>query len=68
MQTKTYTVPNISCKHCTHTITMELSDLDGVKDVQADAQTKLVTVTFEAPATEQLILDTLAEINYPVAE
>jgi copper chaperone CopZ len=65
METKTYIVPNISCKHCTHTIGMELSDLEGVKSVEADVQSKQVKVTFEAPANDQLIKNTLAEINYP---
>ena len=68
MKTVTYSVPNISCKHCTHTISMELSDLEGVSKVEADVQTRLVTVTFDAPASEQQIIDTLAEINYPIAE
>ena len=36
MTTKTFTVPNISCGHCTHTIEMELRDLAGVKEVKAD--------------------------------
>jgi len=67
MNTVTYTVPNISCKHCTHTITMELSEIEGVTNVEADVMTQLVKVTFDAPATEQIIKDTLAEINYPAA-
>lgn len=65
MQTITFSVPNISCNHCTHTITMELSDIQGVSEVDADAQTKLVKVSFEPPATEEQLLETLAEINYP---
>lgn len=64
----TYTVPNISCKHCVHTIKMELSELAGVQSVEGDVATKRVTVTFEAPATEETIKALLAEINYPVAE
>jgi copper chaperone CopZ len=68
MKTVTYTVPNISCKHCTHTIAMELSEVEGVSEVDADVQSQLVKVTFEEPATEQKIIDTLAEINYPVAQ
>jgi len=67
MNTVTYTVPNISCKHCTHTITMELSEIEGVTNVEADVMTQLVKVTFDAPASEQIIKDTLAEINYPAA-
>ncbi len=68
MKSAAYSVPNISCKHCTHTITMELSEIQGVAKVDADVQTQLVKVDFEEPATEQEIKNTLAEINYPAAE
>ena len=68
MKSVTYAVPNISCHHCTHTITMELSEIDGVSKVDADVQTRLVSITFDEPATEQILKDTLAEINYPVIE
>jgi copper chaperone CopZ len=60
-----YNVPNISCEHCVHTIKTELEDLDGVRSVEGDFQTKQVTVTFEAPATEQQIVALMTEINYP---
>jgi len=65
MKTVTLKVPNISCKHCTHTITMELSDIPGVSEVDADVQTHLVKVTYQEPATEQTLKDTLIAINYP---
>lgn len=68
MNQVTYTVPNISCKHCVHTIKMELSELAGVQSVEGDVATKRITVTFETPATEDAIKALLAEINYPVAE
>ncbi len=67
MKTVTYSIPNISCKHCTHTITMELSDIEGVKNVDADVKTKRVTIEFDDPATEEIIRSTLVEINYPAA-
>ena len=65
MTTVTYTIPNISCKHCVHTISMELNEMAGVSSVQGDADSKKVTVTFEAPATLELIETTLADIDYP---
>ena len=65
MTTKTYSVPAIHCSHCVHTIQMELGELKGVKTVKADATTKKVEVTFEPPATEEMIVKTLKEINYP---
>ncbi len=67
MKTVTYTIPNISCMHCVHTIKTEVSDLQGVKAVDANAQTKLTTITFDAPATEEQIVELLKEINYAPA-
>ena len=67
MTTVTYTIPNISCGHCVHTIKSEVSELPGVKTVVADVATKAATITFDNPATEEKIKTLLAEINYPVA-
>jgi copper chaperone len=68
MTTETYTIPSISCSHCVHTIKMEVGELAGVQSVEADAQTKQATITFEAPATDASIRSLLAEIDYPVAD
>ena len=65
MTTVTYTVPAISCGHCTHTIENEVGELVGVQSVKADETTKKVEITFDAPANEQVIKALLAEINYP---
>ncbi len=65
MTTIKYSVPNISCMHCVHTIQTEVSDLTGVKSVKADADSKAVEIVFDAPATEEKIKQLLAEINYP---
>lgn len=67
MTTVTYSIPNISCNHCVHTVTMEVSDLEGVKSVVADLDMKQATITYEPPATETSIKDLPAEIDYPVA-
>lgn len=67
MKTVTYTIPNISCSHCVHTITTEVSDVAGVKTVVADKDSKQAVITFDLPATEELIVATLTEINYPPA-
>lgn len=64
METKTYNIPAINCMHCVHTIKTELGELDGVKSVEGDFQTKKVVVQFEAPATEEKIVSLLTEINY----
>jgi len=67
MKTVTYSIPNISCGHCVHTIKMEVADLEGVQSVDASADSKTATILFDLPATEESIKTLLAEINYPVA-
>jgi len=67
MTTIKYSVPNISCGHCVHTIQMEVADLEGVQSVQANQESQVVEITFDDPATEEDIKTLLAEINYPVA-
>jgi copper chaperone len=68
MQTVTFSVPNINCGHCVHTIQTELADLEGVTSVQADSTKKTVVVGFQNPADEEKILALLAEINYPAVK
>jgi len=68
MSSKTFTVPNISCGHCTHTIETELGDLAGVQSVKAEQDTKQVTVTWDAPANWESIKTLLKEIDYAPAE
>lgn len=40
MTTVTYSVPAMHCDHCTHTIEMEVGELQGVQAVKADLSTK----------------------------
>jgi copper chaperone len=67
MSSKTFEVPNISCGHCVMTIKNEVADLAGVKNVNADQATRMVTVEWDAPATWDQIQALLVEINYPPA-
>jgi copper chaperone CopZ len=65
MTNLTLHVPNISCAHCVHTIKTEVGELPGVKTVEANEQTKMVTIAFEPPADRAGIEALLAEIDYP---
>jgi len=67
MQTVNFNIPSISCGHCVHTIKMEVSDVEGVTSVEADPGTKIASVTFDPPATEEKIVAVLKEINYAPA-
>ena len=65
METKTFSIPNISCGHCTRSIENELSEMAGVSSVAGSPADKTVTVNWDAPASEATIRATLKEINYP---
>jgi copper chaperone len=43
-ETATYTVPAIHCAHCVASIREEVSEVEGVDDVDVDLDTKIVTV------------------------
>ncbi len=62
---KTYTIPNIHCQHCVHTVKMELEELDGVEKVDVDLNTKKASVSMTSPEVEEEVLKTLTEIGYP---
>jgi copper chaperone CopZ len=68
MHSKTFSVPNISCGHCVHTIQEEVAEVEGVQRVQADEATRQVIVEWESPATWEQIEAKLIEINYPPAQ
>jgi len=65
MQSKTFSVPNISCDHCVMSIKTELSEIEGVTNVTGSADTKKITVEWDAPATLESLKSALKEINYP---
>ena len=65
MNSKTVTVPNISCGHCVHTIELEVGELAGISSVKANEASKQVTIEWDEPATWEKIEALLQEINYP---
>ena len=43
-ETVTYTVPAIHCAHCAMSIREEVSEVEGVEDVDVDLDSKVVTI------------------------
>lgn len=68
METKTFTVPNISCGHCVMSIKKEFAEMEGVSKVEGDPAGKSITLEWDAPATLEKIKATLQEINYPATD
>jgi copper chaperone CopZ len=68
MESKKFSIQNISCRHCVMTIKNELSEIKGVSNVEGDPDSKTVTVKWDSPATLNAIKEKLKEINYPASE
>lgn len=58
--------PDISCQHCVAAIKNSVGKLNGVSTVEADADSKLVSITFDPSLISQSQIEsTLAEEGYP---
>ena len=64
MTTTTYQVTGMTCEHCAHAVTGELTSLDGVSDVRIDlnpGSESAVTVTSDAPLSTEAVAAALDE-------
>ena len=68
MAERVYSVPDVSCEHCVSAITKELSQIDGVQNVQVDLTSKQVTVVASDNVAEQQIRDGIDEAGFDIAE
>jgi copper chaperone CopZ len=59
-----YQVSGMTCSHCEQAITKEVSAIDGVTAVQADAQAGTVTVTATREIAEAAIRAAVDEAGY----
>lgn len=69
MSTTTFTVDGMTCGHCVHALSTELSALDGVTDVQVElvaGGSSPVTVTSAAPLADDVVAAAVVEAGYAV--
>ena len=67
MTTATYSVDGMTCAHCVHHVTSEITTLPGVQDVQIDlvvGGSSSVTVTSEAPLDRAAVEAAVVEAGY----
>ncbi|WP_353650249.1 heavy-metal-associated domain-containing protein [Nakamurella sp. A5-74] len=67
MSTATYTVTGMTCAHCIASVTEELNELDGVNEVAVDLASGAVTVTSDAPLTDDAVKTAVEEAGYQLA-
>ncbi|MFJ4837534.1 heavy-metal-associated domain-containing protein [Streptomyces sp. NPDC088746] len=62
--TTVYEVKGMTCGHCEGAVTEEVSGIEGVTSVQAEAATGRVTVTAAAPLTDDAVRAAVDEAGY----
>lgn len=61
---KEFTVPSMSCQHCVNAITKEVSQLDGVQNVNIDLNTKRVKVQTSEQVSTDEVVNAIKEAGY----
>ncbi len=67
MSVHVYRVPDVSCEHCVHAITSELGKIDGVRKVDVNLDSKLVTVEAEEIVSDAELRAGIDEAGYDIA-
>jgi copper chaperone CopZ len=67
MSTATYTVTGMTCAHCVHAVTEEVTAVPGVTDVQVDLETGALTVTSDSPVDDEAVAAAVDEAGYALA-
>ena len=65
-ETVTYSVPGIHCAHCGMSIREEVSEVEGVEDVDVDLDAKVVTIRGRE-LSDQRLRAAIAEAGYEAA-
>jgi copper chaperone CopZ len=64
MSTTTWTVQGMTCGHCVHAVTTEISAIPGVADVTVDLASGLVTVTADPDPSPEAVAAAVDEAGY----
>ncbi|GGU26902.1 heavy-metal-associated domain-containing protein [Lentzea flava] len=67
MAESTFTVKGMTCGHCVSSVTEEVSQISGVRQVDVDLPTGKVTITSDEPVAEDAVRAAVSEAGYELA-
>lgn len=67
MTQATYTVTGMTCGHCVSSVTEEISEIDGVQQVDVELETGKVTVTGDESVSDDAVRAAVTEAGYQLA-
>jgi copper chaperone len=62
----TWTVTGMTCGHCVASVTEEVQELPGVREVDVDLASGALTVTSEQPLDDDAVRAAVTEAGYSV--
>jgi copper chaperone len=65
--TQTWTVTGMTCEHCVASVTEEVSELPGVRDVEVVLDGGTLTVAADAPLADDDVRRAVEEAGYALA-
>jgi copper chaperone len=66
-QTSTYTVSGMTCGHCVASVTEEVQEISGVREVDVVLETGAVTITSDEPVEADAVKAAVEEAGYQLA-
>ena len=61
-----FTVIGMTCGHCVNSVTEQIQQIDGVRDIALDLATGAMTVTADPPITADAVSAAVREAGYQV--
>ena len=66
-QTSTYTVTGMTCGHCAASVSEEVQEIPGVREVDVVVETGAVTITSDQPVEADAVKAAVEEAGYQLA-
>ncbi|MBO0747878.1 MAG: heavy-metal-associated domain-containing protein [Acidimicrobiaceae bacterium] len=63
----TYTVTGMTCSHCVASVTEEVSEIEGVRDVVVDLASGKLTFNSDEPVSHDAVEAAVREAGYTLA-
>jgi len=67
MAEATYVVNGMSCEHCVRSVTEEVSEISGVRDVDVDLASGRLRINSETELDSQDVRNAVAEAGYELS-
>ncbi|MGV6828783.1 MAG: heavy-metal-associated domain-containing protein [Flavobacteriales bacterium] len=61
-----YTIQNLKCGGCAHTISTKIGEIDHIENIQVDVEKSSVSFEYQNEEDTQKVQEKLAHLGYPI--